>query len=307
MTASEIKEYLGVLYELEKERYMQERLKYALNKKANSLGHAKQIAPPSKKKGDTFELVSGGLISFPILTCIGGIIGGIVSIFTKISSKNGLLYGAIAGAVILAVILIVSIVQGVLYNKEEYEMDCINYQNALEEDRQRLEREKAALMCVKLEYARIDACYTQTCCNLNKLYRLNILFEKYHHNFAAVSTLYEYFCAGRFKTLEDAYNQLELEVRLDRICLKLDIIISKLDEIKDNQFMIYNAITQASSKLSSLLSSCNRLESRVEQLQAQGNELSSQIFELQTTSDLTLYVNALNNRELTLMRRWIKD
>ncbi len=81
---------------------------------------------------------------------------------------------------------------------------------------------------------------------LNKLYSINIIFPKYR-NLIAISSFYEYFESGRCNTLtghEGAYNIYESEIRLNHIVDQLDVVIEKLDAIKRNQYMLYDAIRQ---------------------------------------------------------------
>lgn len=81
---------------------------------------------------------------------------------------------------------------------------------------------------------------------LNRLYSADIIFPKYR-NLIAISSFYEYFESGRCDTLtghEGAYNIYENEIRLNRIIVQLDIVIDKLEEIKNNQYMLYDAINQ---------------------------------------------------------------
>ncbi len=85
---------------------------------------------------------------------------------------------------------------------------------------------------------------------LQQLYNLNVIYPKYR-NFVAVATFYEYFSSGRCKSLEGhegAYNIYENEVRLNTIINKLDDVISHLNEIKENQYAIYNAINEGNKK-----------------------------------------------------------
>ena len=178
------------------------------------------------------------------------------------------------------------------------------YNQLVAADRKRVDEENRVLAYLKTEYAAVLKSYSKLKDIRTKLYNMNILYEKYYYNFPAVSSLYEYFNAGRYTTLGEAYNQLELEARLDRISLQLNVVIAKLDQIRENQYTIYSAITEANGKLNSLVSSCSRIEAGVRNLQLQGDELNARVASLQTTSDLNLYINAMNNRELAYIRRW---
>lgn len=82
---------------------------------------------------------------------------------------------------------------------------------------------------------------------LNQLYSMDVIFPKYR-KLVAVSSFYEYFESGRCATLtghEGAYNIYENEIRLNHIIQQLDEVIEKLDEIKNNQYMLYDAIKES--------------------------------------------------------------
>ena len=104
------------------------------------------------------------------------------------------------------------------------------------------EREK-----LRLIYKRTDALLTN-------LYSVNIIGEKYR-NLVAVSSFYEYLKYERCSSLtgvHGAYNKFEDEIYKQQILAKLDEVIRKLDEIKDNQFMLYNAIKDSQQQTKNL-------------------------------------------------------
>ncbi len=85
----------------------------------------------------------------------------------------------------------------------------------------------------------------------NNLYALDVVFSKYR-NPVSLSTFYEYLLAGRCTTLEGAdgaYNLYESQIRQDMIIGKLSQVIDKLDEIKENQYLIYSEIKSVNKSL----------------------------------------------------------
>lgn len=89
---------------------------------------------------------------------------------------------------------------------------------------------------------------------LRKLYDMNIIFPKYRNIFA-VCSLYEYLASGRCSTLEGhegAYNIYESELRQELILIKLDVVISQLEDIKQNQYMLYKEMKEMKSILHSI-------------------------------------------------------
>lgn len=88
----------------------------------------------------------------------------------------------------------------------------------------------------------------------NELYSFNIIFSKYH-NPVALSAFYEYLMAGRCTSLEGAdgaYNIYEQEIRADRIIDQLGEVITQLEEIKSNQYMIYQELRTVNQNLDRL-------------------------------------------------------
>lgn len=93
--------------------------------------------------------------------------------------------------------------------------------------------------------------YIETNSALEKLYSANIIYEKYR-NMIAVGMFCEYFDSGRCTSLEGhegAYNIFENEIRQNIIIDKLDVIITKLEKIAQNQYMIYHSIQDSNRKI----------------------------------------------------------
>lgn len=86
----------------------------------------------------------------------------------------------------------------------------------------------------------------------NNLYAMDIVFIKYR-NVVALSTFYEYLMAGRCTSLEGAngaYNLYEEQVRGEIIIGQLSQVIKKLDQIQENQYMIYSELQNVNMQLS---------------------------------------------------------
>lgn len=99
---------------------------------------------------------------------------------------------------------------------------------------------------IALSVSKIKSAITNTQTELDILYASNFIYPKYR-NLIAIASMYEYLDSGRCNSLEGAdgaYNIYELEVRLDRIITKLDIIISNLEQIRANQYYLYTAIKE---------------------------------------------------------------
>ena len=91
---------------------------------------------------------------------------------------------------------------------------------------------------------------------LENLYDVNIIYPKYR-NLVAVTTIYEYLASGRCDTLEGAdgaYNLYEMELRQNIIIGQLSSVLDSLEQIKNNQFTLYNEIEESNRKSAELLS-----------------------------------------------------
>lgn len=89
---------------------------------------------------------------------------------------------------------------------------------------------------------------------LMRLYSSDIIFPKYQ-NLVATTTMYEYFASGRVSELtgpDGAYNLYEQELRSNIIINKLDTISSQLEKIKNNQYVLYEAIKDTNKYLSEI-------------------------------------------------------
>lgn len=92
--------------------------------------------------------------------------------------------------------------------------------------------------------------------SLEKLYDKNIIFPKYR-NFVAITMISEYLESGRCSELEGpngAYNLYESELRQNIIINQLSTIIDNLDQIKNNQFILYQEISNSNRIISGILS-----------------------------------------------------
>lgn len=90
------------------------------------------------------------------------------------------------------------------------------------------------------------------------------IYRKYQ-NLPAVCQLYEYFDSGRFSELGEAYNQYELEVRLDKIIDNQEMAFELLQQIRDNQYILYRSLQEIKASIDTVnwkLSQCvERLDS----------------------------------------------
>lgn len=92
--------------------------------------------------------------------------------------------------------------------------------------------------------------------SLDSLYEMGIIYPKYR-NLVAVSTIYEYLSSGRCDRLDGpdgAYNLYEMELRQNIVIGQLSSIVENLNQIRNNQFTLYNELVSANQSVASVLS-----------------------------------------------------
>lgn len=143
-----------------------------------------------------------------------------------------------------------------LYEKQYAEWKCVREKeeeayNRLKaeadkqfEKEQRLAEKKFAN--AKKEVQKLDAPLLETEKLLAQLYALDIIFPKYR-DIVAMCAIYEYFAAGRCTELtgpNGAYNLYEAELRQNLIIDQLERVNANLEQIKKNQFMLYQGVME---------------------------------------------------------------
>ena len=104
------------------------------------------------------------------------------------------------------------------------------------------------------EVAKLDAPLVETRQLLDQLYAMDIIFPKYR-NMVAICTMYEYFAAGRCTELtgaNGAYNLYEQELRQNLIINQLEQVNANLEQVKQNQYILYQGIMETNQALQSM-------------------------------------------------------
>ena len=90
---------------------------------------------------------------------------------------------------------------------------------------------------------------------LQELYDQNVVFPKYR-NMVAITTINEYLSSGRCFELEGpngAYNLYEMELRQNIVIGQLATVVDNLDQIKNNQFVLYREIVNTNHIVSEIV------------------------------------------------------
>ena len=107
------------------------------------------------------------------------------------------------------------------------------------------------LLKAQAEVQLLDEPLAEAKCLLAQLYEKDVIFVKYR-NMIAICTMYEYFASGRCTELtgaNGAYNMYEQELRQNRIIDQLEQVNNNLEQIKNNQYILYQAISETNHAL----------------------------------------------------------
>lgn len=98
--------------------------------------------------------------------------------------------------------------------------------------------------------------------SLEQLYSENVIFPKYR-NLVAITAINEYLMSGRCDKLEGpdgAYNLYEMELRQNIIIAQLSSIIDNLEQIRSNQYSLYEELQKSNDTINEILSETRRMK-----------------------------------------------
>lgn len=271
-------EYLQRVTSLEKSIYAQTQTINELQDHISSLGHPQEYSKP-RHPGEYFDNILKG--TWTALTSGTFLVGLLIWFFSKLAFWPSMLLGAFIS---VGIVIAFNLWECSSVNKqrdERYENELAYYTAAVKEDEMRVEAElteKSSLIPIVNEMQdRLD----ETVQVLNQYYSKDIIFPKYR-NLIAICSFYEYFMSGRCNTLtghEGAYNIFENEVRLERICTKLDEVVERLEDIKSNQYVLYDAIQEGNRITERLVEESVR-QSRIAERTAENTALAAHYAEI---------------------------
>ncbi|HAY19626.1 MAG TPA: hypothetical protein DCY17_02170 [Clostridiales bacterium] len=277
MDLKAVTQYLENVVDLEKQCYLQQRTIKGLNSKINSLGIGKQYVHPDKPDlVPTYrrEYIKKIFIAGAFGLFIGIAVGSIDCTYGS-PAKTWLAWTIMGTAAGLFIGLLLGLIgyfeekkeQEDLYANrlEQYRARLAQYEHAVAADKARVEAELRQKQKLIAERKMLEEEHERTKKLLQQYYATDILYGKYQNNFVAVASFLDYFKSGRCSTLgenhgaDGAYNTFEQELLMHRVIAKLENIINSLEEVKSNQWTIYNAVQLGNQKSEALLRETEQL------------------------------------------------
>lgn len=265
-------EYLKYAVELEKTVYVQEHTIQQLDSKINSLCVRRGIGIPKKRelgsrRGTSALYLGNAFVGIGIGVLL--LLVGNGCLLVQIASSLPFLFGIIMLIAGLSVLLKARKDKQRLL--DEYESKMIDAARMKQLEDERIEREKTIQENLSVQRMELYDKYTESKSVLGRLYDLDIIFPKYR-NLVAICSFYEYFVTGRCSVLEGhegAYNIYENEIRLNAIIARLDDVIAHLEQIEQNQYMLYSAIVEGNQKIDKLVTLSEEIASKLDYISEQ--------------------------------------
>lgn len=313
MAYEQLKEYISIILDMEKNKYIQEKTLEYMYKKRNSLGIKREIEVPccNKAKTDYGEyMLRVGLV----FAAIGFVIGIFVKwgdfwdssgIFAVILAPLFGIFIALIAGIASAIIIGPFVAMGVS-SKEQAEYDSA-YQIRLKEydhqksnDDNRVKKEMLLRRQVQQEIDSLEAKYKESGNRLKKFYSYNIINEKYHHNIVAIASFYQYLDEKRTYSLEfdqktsdkGAYNIYNEESQRGIIISQLSQVLTKLDQVMENQRAIHSTLKDANRQINYLSSNINQMSNRLESSIQEQTAIQS--YNAERTQAELRFMNAMN-------------
>lgn len=323
MSAEQIEEYLKDVVEVEKKVYINQNLSIRMK-----FTYPKEPVPPNPpEEAINYHNVLSFTLSLLkefVVCAVAGIMKGI-NLFVVLSILLILIFGfafeypsswhMFCNAVkILAVVIGVGWITVSAYkaltatvkSRKKYIEEQKNHEKSMRDYSKKQMQWKYQVSLWQQECKQIKLTLETSQENQAKIYAIGVLAPKYR-NFAAVCSLLEYFQAGTCETMKEAYNKYDQELLLGHIINNLGKISRSLDEIKQNQLMLYSTLQSSNYLLDQLIRQSGDFYTQASQrlinIEQTTSNMDTQISEILQTSAITAYCSDEAQKELSFMRR----
>lgn len=277
MAKINLKEYTSRAKELEAAVYTQKRLmqrhEELLKSQFPVAPKMRKVAKPVRPKKEDYHIAKSDSpiwISIAMMYVIG-----VTSLIMLFAVSFWWIFGVLIG--VAGVAMTKDEIDGEKRINERNKELAEEYKQAEQKYTRQLERYNRDLAQAKTEYEQAQADYKVKVAQHNQkhdaitlsynsalsalenaletLYNENVVFPKYR-NFVAITAINEYLLSGRCYSLEGpdgAYNLYEMELRQNIVIGQLSNIISNLEQIRSNQYSLYEQLTRSNAMVESII------------------------------------------------------
>lgn len=286
MTYEQLKEYISILLDMEKNIYIQKNTLENMYKKRNSLGRRINIELPrcSQANADYGDSAIAGILTCIVVAMVIMIIrinsldnnSGLVEAFNNAANLFGsfifsMIIGMICGAIVVAIVANIRKENLQKEYDKEYNYKMQEYDRLKKEDEKRVRNENIIRGNIQREIEILEEKYADSKKRLDEFYNYNIVGQKYRYNIVIISSFYQYLSEKRTFSLEfdqktgdqGAYNIYNEEAQRGLIIIQLGKVLDKLDQVIENQYMLQETLRDANRKINSLSSNINQMSRQI--------------------------------------------
>ena len=194
-------------------------------------------------------------------------------IMNEIAREN---MGWVIGILIVSVLLFLPLIIKKKNADQENKQNGQNYSLAMEKHREKVDQIKSENAKAQSRYQEYLADWSHSHDEItsfllspieeskairDSMYAKDIIYVKYR-NLPALTSIYEYLVTGRCTELSGpngAYNMYEDEVRKDTVISQLNTVIENLEQIRQNQYMLYQQVKAIQENTSTIASELRQI------------------------------------------------
>ena len=321
MTTQNLKEYLGIILDLESNVYFQQKLINDLQSRIRALKVQKEsLTPPKKPKPPEKPEIS--YISVWTSLSIAAV-GVAILLFAHYLSNNHHGFFAFIVGFFGFIFVFSGVICGIVYGIEDhneneqqkyaYSLSTKAYPSQLNNYNTMMEsyQSESVSLPQKIQYCNmlleaIQRTQSRTNSILMQFYDYNIIYPKWR-GFVNVSNLYDYIASGMCTSLEGphgAYEQLMEDMRADRIITSIEAaknqILHAMNSIYLNQCAIINELQGIDNKMNAI---SNNINLKFELIDKATQDNTNLIEKIKSDSSVLIYQNERMQKELQYANR----
>lgn len=332
--------YLGAIRDLEAMKYTHQQAIDQLRKEYNEKLNFHRYTPEEYKKypsetvfpGKLSEAISGvfaqdkNTVAVWICGILAALFGGGMRGSEDWSSyDDGAFWRGIFSFIMIAGILMIIIASGIIifkvadfYQWGNTEYNSVTKENKYIDNRNEKEKEKIdkynktisylikSRVSIPKKIKILEAYIVEIDFQLSRYYCIEDIPNDYR-NLIAICSFFQYFDTRRCSEFEGphgAYNLYTDEMYKKMIIMKLDVIISKLDQIQNTQRELYRVLNECSQKISDLKNAMNSVSDNIVNSIAELSSTAGNISDKLSSIEQSNSIMAYNSKFIAEIKRY---
>lgn len=297
-------QHLSYAAALEKSIFTYKKMYECLESRIGRLGYSRKIPePPPLREYRVFSPMWAFfpvfLIALVILSANSGdFLSDVISVISVIFiffNTELLERAAISAMIGLGAALLFVVIKALIVSSKRKKLDLI-FREALAKDRERVAAEHKLIVHLRQQQTDIQFHLKANGILLKNLYALDIISPEYRH-MTAVLTMLGYLQSRRCTQLighGGAYDTFAFEALHKKIIEKLDVAIGMLDQIRQSQFLLYEAICDANNTLQRIQSQSERIISGTDRIEKNTALTAYNTSVIRQNTEISAYVDAFH-------------